>query len=77
MGRTREKPPQSGAWCGVVGFRPTPGLVRSRPLNYSHFSVQGPMARSVADVALMMAGLVADSDRDPLTGPCSPSAFLD
>ena len=66
-------------WCGVVGFRPTPGLVprESRPLNYSHFSVQGPMARSVADVALMMAGLVADSDRDPLTGPCSPSAFLD
>ena len=66
-------------WCGVVGFRPTPGLVprESRPLNFSHFSVQGPMARSVADVALMMAGLVADADRDPLTGPCDPSAFLD
>ena len=66
-------------WCGVVGFRPTPGLVPrdSRPLNYSHFSVQGPMARHVADVALMMAGLVADDDRDPLAGPCDPATFLD
>ena len=72
------QPSESGDMVRVVGFRPTPGLVprESRPLNFSHFSVQGPMARSVADVALMMAGL-ADADRDPLTGPCDPSAFLD
>lgn len=64
-------------WCGVVGFRPTPGLVarEGRTLNYTHFSVQGPMARSVSDVSLMMAGLVGDDDRDPLSGPCDPSAF--
>lgn len=64
-------------WCGVVGFRPTPGLVarEGRTLNYTHFSVQGPMARNVSDVALMMAGLVGDDDRDPLSGPCDPSVF--
>lgn len=64
-------------WCGVVGFRPTPGLVarEGRTLNYTHFSVQGPMARSVSDVALMMSGLAGDDGRDPLSGPCDPSVF--
>ncbi len=64
-------------WCGVVGFRPTPGLVarEGRTLNYTHFSVQGPMGRSVADAALMMAGLAGDDVHDPLAGTCDPSAF--
>ncbi|MBO6520922.1 MAG: amidase [Rhodospirillales bacterium] len=66
-------------WCGVVGFRPTPGLVarEARTLNYTHFSVQGPMGRSVADVSLMMTGLAGDDSRDPLAGPCDPDAFID
>lgn len=65
-------------WCGVVGFRPTPGLVacENRSLNYTHFSVQGPMARNVADIALMMAGCVGDDPRDPLASPCDPGMFL-
>ena len=66
-------------WCGVVGFRPTPGLVarEARTLNYTHFSVQGPMGRSVADAALMLAGLAGDDSRDVLAGPCAPDAFTD
>ena len=66
-------------WCGVVGFRPTPGLVprETRPLNYTHFSVQGPMARTVADIALMMTGLAGTDARDPLAGSADPSAFAD
>jgi len=64
-------------WCGVVGFRSTPGLVprENRTLNYTHFNVQGPMARRVADVALMMTGMAADDPRDPLAWPCDPGAF--
>lgn len=66
-------------WCGVVGFRPTPGLVarEARTLNYTHFSVQGPMGRTVADAALMMSGLAGDDGRDALAGPCAPADFAD
>lgn len=66
-------------WCGVVGFRPTPGLVarEARTLNYTHFSVQGPMGRSVADASLMMAGLAGNDVRDALAGPCTPEGFID
>lgn len=65
-------------WCGIVGFRPTPGLVarETRTLNYTHFSVQGPMGRSVADASLMLSGLAGDDPRDVLAGPCDPEAFI-
>ncbi len=64
-------------WCGVVGFRPTPGLVphETRNLNYSHFSVQGPMARTVADIALMLTGLGGEDPDDPLSGPFEAAQF--
>jgi amidase len=64
-------------WCGVVGFRPTPGLVarEGRALNYTHFSVQGPMARNVSDVALMMTGLAGDDPRDAMAGACDAAGF--
>jgi amidase len=40
------------ALCGVVGFRPTPGRIPVRPAPGAiAFNVEGPMARSVADVA--------------------------
>lgn len=47
------------AFCGVVGFRPSPGLVPSdRPeAALSSTDVDGPMARTVPDVALMLAAL--------------------
>jgi amidase len=56
------------AFCGVVGFRPTPGLVPSeRSLRgWSPLSVLGPMARTVPDVCLMLAAMVSDSGADPL-----------
>ena len=64
-------------WCGVVGFRSTPGLVpqENRTLNYTHFNVQGPMARSVTDIALMMAGCVGNDDRDPMANLMQPANF--
>ena len=53
---------------GIVGFRPTPGLVPSekRALGWTPLSVLGPMARTVADVALLLSVMAGDDKRDPL-----------
>jgi len=62
------------AFCGVVGFRPSPGLVpiESKDIGLSPFGVHGPMARNVADAALLLSAIVADDRRDPLSGPVDP-----
>jgi Asp-tRNA(Asn)/Glu-tRNA(Gln) amidotransferase A subunit family amidase len=58
------------SFCGVVGLRPTPGRVPAdRTTHYGHLSVEGPMARSVADVALLFAAEVAADQRDPVSLP--------
>jgi Asp-tRNA(Asn)/Glu-tRNA(Gln) amidotransferase A subunit family amidase len=56
------------AFCGIVGFRPTPGLVPTerRPHGWSGLSVVGPMGRSVADTALLLSGMIGDDACDPL-----------
>ena len=56
------------SFCGIVGFRPTPGLVPSerRGLGWSNLSVLGPMARTVPDLALLLSCMVSDDARDPL-----------
>lgn len=56
------------AFCGVVGFRPSPGVVPSerRVLGWSPLSVNGPMARSAEDACLMLAAMASDDTRDPL-----------
>lgn len=56
------------SFCGVVGFRPTPGLVPSerRQLGWSPLPVLGPMARTVPDLCLMLAAMVSDNAADPL-----------
>ncbi|WP_438391607.1 amidase [Caballeronia sp. DA-9] len=55
--------------CGVVGFRPSPGLVPSdrRELGWSPLTVSGPMARNVADVRLLLAAQAGYDARDPLS----------
>lgn len=65
------------AYCGVVGFRPSPGLVPSerRGLGWTPISVQGPMGRDVADTALLLSAIASDDRRDPLAGPVDPAAF--
>src|SRR2546430_3076687 len=57
------------ALCGVVGLRPSPGLVANdaRPLGWSVISVLGPMGRSVEDTALQLAASVGFEPRDPLS----------
>ena len=56
------------AFNGIVGFRPSPGLVASerRPLGWSNLPVLGPMARNVPDVALMLSAMISDAASDPL-----------
>ncbi|MBI4013011.1 MAG: amidase [Candidatus Rokubacteria bacterium] len=57
------------AFCGVVGFRTTPGLVPVYPkeLAWDSLSVTGPMARTIADTALMLSVVAGPDDRAPLS----------
>ncbi|HEU5322696.1 MAG TPA: amidase family protein, partial [Methylomirabilota bacterium] len=66
------------AFCGVVGFRTSPGLVPvyPTPLGWDAYSVQGPMARTVADVALMLSVIAGPDARAPLSFPAEPRAWL-
>jgi amidase len=65
------------AFCGIVGFRPTPGLVPSatRAHGWSILPVDGPMARTVPDLCLLLSAMVSDDARDPLAQPVEPAAF--
>ncbi len=64
------------AWSGVVGFRPTPGLVPSekRRQGWSVLSVQGPMGRDVADTALLLGAMIGSDSRDPMANPLLEAA---
>jgi amidase len=66
------------AFCGVVGFRTSPGCVPVWPgANlWDTLSVQGPMARTVADTALMLSTLVGPDPRVPISYPVDPRALL-
>ncbi len=54
------------AFNGVVGFRPTPGLVANETAGFSPLSVLGPMGRTVGDAALLLSVMASDDKRDPL-----------
>ena len=56
------------SFCNVVGLRASPGRVPVWPHQSAWFpspSVSGPMARTVADVALMLSILAGPDPRDP------------
>lgn len=56
------------AFCGVVGLRPSPGLVPQHPVDWvwDTISVAGPMARTVEDVARMLQVIAGPSPHAPL-----------
>ncbi|MGH9140912.1 MAG: amidase [Vicinamibacterales bacterium] len=56
------------SFCGVVGMRPSPGRVPSWPTTtaWSTLSVDGPMARTVADVALLLSAMAGPDARSPI-----------
>jgi amidase len=56
------------AFNNVVGLRPTPGRVPSHPaaIGWSQMQVQGPLGRTVADVALQLSALAGPDPRVPI-----------
>lgn len=57
------------AWCGLVGHRPTWGLVSRKgsfPLCWS-MDAAGPLGRSVEDAALLLGAIAGHDPADPLT----------
>jgi amidase len=63
------------AFCNVVGFRPSPGRVSAGRSSWSPLSTSGPMARSVADVALFLSVLAIPDPRSPMALTDDPSRF--
>ena len=57
------------AFCGIVGIRPTPGLIPSYPiaLAWDPGQVHGPLARSAEDAALMLDAMVGFSRLSPIS----------
>jgi amidase len=65
------------SFCGVVGFRPSPGRVPSWPSDdpYDDLSVDGPMGRSVQDAALLLSAIAGPDPRIPISLPEPGSDF--
>lgn len=64
------------ALCGVVGMRPSPGMIGqdSRKTGWAVLNMIGPMARNVADCALLYAASMGEDRLDPLAFPSNPSS---
>jgi amidase len=66
------------AFCGIVGIRPTPGLVPNYPmaLAWDPGQVHGPLARDAEDAALMLDCMIGFSRLSPIsvTPPWSSAA---
>lgn len=66
------------SFCGIVGLRPSIGRVAQTP----KFGVdrtlgqQGPMARNVEDLALLLDAMSGEHAADPLSLPALPTSFL-
>jgi amidase len=59
------------SFCGVVGLRPSVGLVPTYPSDYlwDTLQVTGPLARTALDVALALQSMAGPSDWSPLSQP--------
>ena len=67
------------SFCSVVGLRPSPGVVPHGPgaKAFDSLSIAGPMARNVADLALMLDAMADFDPRDPLSVAPPAQPFLD
>lgn len=65
------------SFCGVVGMRPSIGRVAHTPRAKvdDTLIVQGPMARNVEDLALLLDAMSGEHPADPLSLPALPTSF--
>jgi amidase len=66
------------SFCGVVGIRPSVGLVPTVPSDYlwDTMQVTGPMGRTAEDVALALQAIAGPSDLSPLAQPVAGRDFV-
>jgi amidase len=66
------------SFCGVVGLRPSVGLVPTHPSDWvwDTLQVTGPMARTAEDVALMLQAIAGPSEYSPLAQPAAGRDFV-
>ena len=67
------------SFCSVVGMRPSPGRVPHGPkdLPFANLSVEGPMARTVGDLALFLDTQAGQWESDPISIAIPAKAFVD
>lgn len=66
------------SFCGIVGLRPSIGRVAHTPAAAvdRNLGVQGPMARNIEDLALLLDAMSGEHPADPLSLPVLPVPFL-
>src|SRR5688572_10980137 len=66
------------SFCGIVGLRPSIGLVPTHPTDWvcDTLQVSGPMARTAEDVALMLQAVAGPSELSPLAQPTAGRDFV-
>jgi amidase len=66
------------SFCGVVGMRPSIGRVGRTPTAKIDrtLGVQGPMARNIEDLAILLDAMSGEQPADPLSLPRLPASFL-
>jgi amidase len=66
------------SFCGIVGMRPSIGRVAHTPAAGvdRNLGQQGPMARNVEDLALLLDAMSGDYATDPLSLPAPATSFL-
>lgn len=65
------------SFCGVVGLRPSPGRVAATPGTTidGTLGVEGPMARNVEDLALLLDAMVGEEPGDPISLPSDGTSY--
>jgi len=66
------------SFCGIVGLRPSPGLVPTYPSDYlwDNMQVTGVMARAAEDIALALQAVSGPSPLSPVSQPNKDRDFI-
>ncbi len=67
------------SFCGIVGFRPSPGRCGGGPadMSFAPEAVDGPMARDVRDAALLLDAMCGFDPRHPISIEAPATSFQD